>query len=570
MQSCSVILPVSNRTPLTPHWLQRVVDGVPADVELIVVESDAAPRTSGLLEAHRHRIRRIATPAGSTTPAARNAGAAAASHRYLLFLDLTTVTRPGWLEALIGCAERNAGCGVIGGLLLDGRDVVVHAGVAIGQDRTPRPLYRGFPADHAAVRRSRPMQAVSGGYVLVDRDAFERADGFDPTYTQAGYDEDLCFRLAALGYRAFYCHDSVSNQLDGANSLLAASDRALLRARWAHRLQPDDLDYYMRDGLLRIDYDQPGPLRLQISPLLATADSGLTAVEAGRLLADRARHTHALWMENQALAGRVRELEANAASAAVEPEPATDGDLVPPESMVLSVGGEFQRYGEEYFGYFREIGGLTPTERVLDIGCGVGRMAVTLAPFLEGGSYEGFDIRSDVIEWCQQHITPRYPHARFSYVDIANGYYNSGSTHAASAFEFPYPPASFDFVVLVSVFTHMLPSELQHYTAQIASVLKPGGRCFCTYFLLNDESLGLTRAGLSGLFRFDHQLDGYRAIYPTIPESAVAYDEAWIRDVYRRNGLRIVEPIRFGHWCGRLEGLSLQDIVLAVKDAETP
>ena len=42
-----------------------------------------------------------------------------------------------------------------------------------------------------------------------------------------------------------------------------------------------------------------------------------------------------------------------------------------------------------------------PGERVLDVGCGIGRMARPLAGYLTGdGSYDGFDVNREGIRWC--------------------------------------------------------------------------------------------------------------------------------------------------------------------------
>ncbi len=96
-------------------------------------------------------------------------------------------------------------------------------------------------------------------------------------------------------------------------------------------------------------------------------------------------------------------------------------------------------------------------------------------------------------------------------------------------------------------------------------MLRPGGRCFVTSFLLNAESEGLIRAGLSPHFPFPYRHDGYRLQQEDMPEAAVAYDEALLRRWFREAGLTVTNPIRYGFWCGRLDGLSLQDIVVAIK-----
>ena len=64
--------------------------------------------------------------------------------------------------------------------------------------------------------------------------------------------------------------------------------------------------------------------------------------------------------------------------------------LLPPDW--LDPGGRRERFrvtGEEFFQYFVELCGLMPHERVLDVGCGTGRMARSLTRYLTGGSYDG-------------------------------------------------------------------------------------------------------------------------------------------------------------------------------------
>src|SRR5262245_20503185 len=116
--------------------------------------------------------------------------------------------------------------------------------------------------------------------------------------------------------------------------------------------------------------------------------------------------------------------------------------LLPPRRLQVGGTGNFKG-GYEFLGYFRDLAGLKSDEDVLDIGCGVGRMAVVLTGYMKTGSYTGIDIVSAGITWCQTHITPRYPHFEFHHADIFNEAYNARGKHRACDYRFPFADASF-------------------------------------------------------------------------------------------------------------------------------
>ena len=72
---------------------------------------------------------------------------------------------------------------------------------------------------------------------------------------------------------------------------------------------------------------------------------------------------------------------------------------------------------------FTKIGGLKPNHRVLDIGSGIGRMAIPLTEHLTSGSYEGFDIVPTGINWCKENIEKRFPNFKFTLTSISNDLY---------------------------------------------------------------------------------------------------------------------------------------------------
>ena len=150
-----------------------------------------------------------------------------------------------------------------------------------------------------------------------------------------------------------------------------------------------------------------------------------------------------------------------------------------------------------------------------------------------------------------------------------NREYNPGGKLPARKLVLPYPDERFDCVLLASVFTHLLPQDVERYFHEIARVTKRGARVISTYFLFNAEVRSHIRSGrIHFPFR---KVPGWRKqVYqvtdPDVPEKAVAYEEDWVRALHLLNRLSIVE-ITYGNWSGRTDLVQcLQDAIIAVKE----
>ncbi len=229
------------------------------------------------------------------------------------------------------------------------------------------------------------------------------------------------------------------------------------------------------------------------------------------------------------------------------PDPSLQNQVGPP--------GVFQDVGLTTMGRLN-MAGLRPEHDVLDIGCGVGRTARFLCDYLSAEAhYEGFDIMESLIEWCQAEITPRFPNFRFSFVPLYNSaYLPDASLPSAVELGFPYPDKSFDFVFAHSVFTHMSPDASANYLREVERVLRPGGISYSTWFLFNGTPFGNTSPLIAGMTL---DASGDFALHdPEVPDTAVGYEEAFVRKFYGDTGLTIIEPIHPGF-------TKLQDAIVA-------
>jgi SAM-dependent methyltransferase len=243
-------------------------------------------------------------------------------------------------------------------------------------------------------------------------------------------------------------------------------------------------------------------------------------------------------------------------------------DLVPPASMLFHgaiSASWFRQLGEGFTrGYLIERSRLLPHERVLDIGSGNGQKAGALARYLiPKGSYEGIDVVADGVAWCQRAYR-RFPNFRFQQAEIYSSHYNQAATGNAANYRLPYADAEFDLVFLCSVFTHMPAAEVANYISEISRVLKPGGRCVMTFFLLNPDTQLCWEQGKSQL-DFRYATANGRLLDVENPSKAIALDEASVRAQFRRTNLAVCETT-YGTWSGSPDLIGgLQDCLIAVR-----
>ena len=189
---------------------------------------------------------------------------------------------------------------------------------------------------------------------------------------------------------------------------------------------------------------------------------------------------------------------------------------------------------------------LQPQHRVLDIGCGIGKLANPLTRHLSGeGRYEGIDIQARAIRWLNKNITREHANFRFQWMDVYSELYNRRGAVPDFEYEFPYPDETFDLIVLISVFSHMLLPGTSRYLDEIQRLLKPSGLCYATFFLLNESNLEQVRLG-NTTRKFPHMEENYATSSKLVPEEVVAYKEEWLMEQLSVKGLALRRPVDYG------------------------
>lgn len=164
-------------------------------------------------------------------------------------------------------------------------------------------------------------------------------------------------------------------------------------------------------------------------------------------------------------------------------------DDLPPNYPAEIGDGDYRQIGAEFLASMVRVGGLRPHEHVVDVGCGLGRMARPLQHFLdERARYFGVDVSRSSIDWCQRHVVNGDPRFGFAHLDAFHPLYNDGGAVLLEKADLQVLPRPVDFVMMVSVFTHLSEPMITRYLAETYAMLRKGGRLFATFFLVNDEN----------------------------------------------------------------------------------
>ncbi|WEX74328.1 class I SAM-dependent methyltransferase [Sinorhizobium numidicum] len=239
--------------------------------------------------------------------------------------------------------------------------------------------------------------------------------------------------------------------------------------------------------------------------------------------------------------------------------------LPQPGSESIFVGdGDFRAVGAEFLGHFIRMGGLRADNRVLDIGCGIGRMAVPLTQYLdpEKGRYNGIDPVEGGIHWCRRFITPIYPNFTFQRLDIAHELYNPRGKISGKALKLPFADRQFDFVIMTSIVTHLPPDEVLVYLREVERILTQGGCLFMTAFVVDRAAAANETGRRDPRLAFRRDGEGPCWFVPDLPAlAALGFDDGFLDSALERAGLAVVLK-SLGHWRGKDAG-HYQDVIVA-------
>jgi ubiquinone/menaquinone biosynthesis C-methylase UbiE len=232
-------------------------------------------------------------------------------------------------------------------------------------------------------------------------------------------------------------------------------------------------------------------------------------------------------------------------------------DYEPLDTINFSGAGKFREIGDQQVSLLVDRAGLKEGDKVLDVGCGIGRIALPLSRSFPGLRYSGFDIVSYGVEWASKKLRG-FNSFELKHVDVYNSFYNPRGKESPDAFIFPFPSNHYDLAFATSVFTHLLDASAFNYMREVSRCLVPGGRAYVTTFICDGHNHS------DAYNKFTHRFGRSHVASFHEPEMAVAYSISVWENMATSNGMKI-EKTFAGSWCRDGNGDDFQDAILFVK-----
>ena len=215
----SIVIPVYNKFSYTDICLRSLsADISKLRVEIIVVDDCSTDETWQNLN-EISGIRAIKNPQNLGFIGACNAGAAAATGEFIVFLNNDTAVQSGWLNALIATFEARPDAGLVGAKLVypDGR--LQESGGIIFNDGSGWNYGRFADPNDPQYGFVREVDYCSGAAIALRKSLFEQFGGFDTLYAPAYYeDTDLAFKVRQAGLKCYVQPASVVVHFEGISS----------------------------------------------------------------------------------------------------------------------------------------------------------------------------------------------------------------------------------------------------------------------------------------------------------------------------------------------------------------
>lgn len=263
--SVTIVVVPRERFSAAPDALECLYRNTPAPFNLIYVDANSPRPIKRHLEreAANKGFRLVRIDEYLAPNQARNIGLHLTDTKYVVFVDNDLFVSPGWLDALVACADET-GAWLVGPLYCMGEPLheTIHmAGgyVHIEDTAGRRVLKEGHFLGHVPIAAARPelrrkeCELVEFHTLLARTDELKRLGGMDPALLSAPEHVDLCLVVLEAGGTIYFEPSSIVTYVWPTN--LSFGDLRYYLLRWSTEWHRSSLRHFQAKW--RLEDDDP-------------------------------------------------------------------------------------------------------------------------------------------------------------------------------------------------------------------------------------------------------------------------------------------------------------------------
>ena len=190
--------------------------------EIIVIDNASDDGSVDIIKQKFPTVKLIENKNNIGFGSANNQGLKIAQGKYILFINPDCIVSENTFDKMISFFNEHPDCGLAGCKILNS-----DGSLQLACRRSfPGPwtsftkvtgLSNLFPGSRIFARynltyldenRTHEVDAVSGSFMMIKRDAYEKVGGFDDQFFMYGEDLDLCYRVQKAGFKVYYVPDT--------------------------------------------------------------------------------------------------------------------------------------------------------------------------------------------------------------------------------------------------------------------------------------------------------------------------------------------------------------------------
>lgn len=218
----SVIIVSYNVCALLRQALQSLTEATCGiSHEIIVVDNNSADGSAGMVGNEFPGVRLIVSGSNEGYSAGCNRGIMASTGEFLLVLNPDTVVSPDALVLALSFMQTHPDAGAAGAHMTDGSGrflpeskrgfpsplTALFRFTGLGKLFPSSALFNAYYLGNIPENETCSADILTGAFMLIRREALDRAGLFDTAFFMYGEDIDLSWRIRKAGYRNYYLHN---------------------------------------------------------------------------------------------------------------------------------------------------------------------------------------------------------------------------------------------------------------------------------------------------------------------------------------------------------------------------